>query len=164
MENRSQTPGTCHASTPDPDAIDWSSPTAPTTDPDLPNRPAPDHDSPVYNEMNWYAETQAQDDSSDDSTSPRFGKCMHCSAVAYEYTMCNECDDIFHPILDQSGNNESHGSIQSTVVDEEEGVTQATQKFQTVVEAAEYILKSALMYDNATQAQRDHINRNLLNF
>ena len=93
MENRSQTPGTCHASTPDPDAIDWSSPTAPTTDPDLPNRPAPDHDSPVYNEMNWYAETQAQDDSSDDSVTPRFGKCMHCSAVGYKYTMCNKCDD-----------------------------------------------------------------------
>ena len=164
MENRSQTPRTCHVSTPDPEAIDLSSPTAPTTEPVLPNGPAPHHDRPMYNEMMWCAELQAQDDSSDDSITPWFGKCMHCSAVGYEHTKCNECDDLFHPILDQSDNNESNGSIQSTVVDEEERVTRAALNFQTVVEAAEYILESALMYDNATQEQRDHINRNLPNF
>ena len=49
-----------------------SSPTAPTTEPVLPNGPEPHHDRPVYNEMMWYAELQAQDDSSDDSITPRF--------------------------------------------------------------------------------------------
>ena len=38
---------------------------------------------------------------------PAFGECMFCHARGFEYTLCSECDNIFHPIQDSSPDDDS---------------------------------------------------------
>ena len=145
----SEEDGIWMASTPDPDEIDLAPPAAPTAEPVLPDdpAPAPDIQAPVSLEMMcWYASLTATNDppSSEESLdTPRFGRWMHCSTVGYIYSLCNKCDDIFHPIEDTSKHNDyddSNSSAQSTVVEEEEkdnsSATQAALNSQNLVAAA----------------------------
>ena len=73
--------GVWMAATPNTDGIDLNAPTAPEL-------LAPDDLSSSSSEESQYT--------------PAFGMCMHCNARGYVYTLCNECDDIFHPLQDSS--------------------------------------------------------------